>query len=50
LMLGFFILEVLRFVLRRAHGEAARRDHDHLGAGVAFLEAVQRLERALALR
>src|ERR1035437_3248294 len=46
-MLRAFERFLLRLALRRAHGERARRDHHHLGALLALLEAVFRLQCTL---
>ena len=37
----------VRLAIWRAHREAAGWDHDHIGAGVAFLERIAGLERQL---
>ncbi len=43
-MLRPFLFNPSLLTIRRAHGEAARRHHHHLGALSAFLEAVLRLQ------
>src|SRR5215471_21085016 len=49
-MLWTFAGETTRFVLRRSHREAARRDDDHLGTVLgAFTKACPRLERPFDL-
>src|SRR5262245_59667544 len=49
-MLRAFDTTSIHLALRRAHHERPRRRYDHLGASVAFLEAVLRLEGALLSR
>src|SRR6516165_9729535 len=43
-VLRSFLFNPSLLTIRRAHGEAARRHHHHLGALSAFLEAVLRLQ------
>src|SRR5262249_52700492 len=49
-MLWLFGVKMAFLSLRRSHHETPWRHHEHLGASVALLEHVFRLERALLVR